>query len=215
MNVAVGVIAQKGGVGKSTLARLIACAYAAHDWSVHLADMDTAQASTVSWANRRNHLGIEPRISAETYRHPKQALDKPGDIVIFDGSPSSHEGTLDIARASDVVLLPTGVTIDDLEPQVRLAHSLRKHGYTSARILFVLSRVGNSEAIMEEARNYIAEAGYQTLEAWIPERTSFARAQDEGRALNECGHPSPRQTAQSVADAVIAFVNRATQDKSA
>jgi chromosome partitioning protein len=38
----IGFISQKGGVGKSTLARLVAREYASGGWNVKIADLDPA-----------------------------------------------------------------------------------------------------------------------------------------------------------------------------
>ena len=45
----ISLVSQKGGVGKSTLARMIACEYAAGGWDVHIADFDTRQGSCTEW----------------------------------------------------------------------------------------------------------------------------------------------------------------------
>jgi len=42
---AVAIVSQKGGVGKITLARLIAVEYAAYGWRVQIADGDLLQTS--------------------------------------------------------------------------------------------------------------------------------------------------------------------------
>jgi chromosome partitioning protein len=51
--VLIGSLAQKGGVGKSTLARLIARTYANGDWRVKIADFNTKQRTSVDWVAER------------------------------------------------------------------------------------------------------------------------------------------------------------------
>ena len=53
MAMIVGIVSQKGGVGKSTLARLIAREFAAQDWQVKIADLDVSQATSFHWRSRR------------------------------------------------------------------------------------------------------------------------------------------------------------------
>jgi chromosome partitioning protein len=53
MAVLVGLVSQKGGVGKSTLARLVAREYATAGWNVKIADLDTAQGTSFNWQARR------------------------------------------------------------------------------------------------------------------------------------------------------------------
>ena len=38
------------------------------------------------------------------------------DLLILDGPPRSNAATLKMARASNLVLLPTGLALDDLQP---------------------------------------------------------------------------------------------------
>ncbi|MBA3922086.1 MAG: ParA family protein, partial [Nostocaceae cyanobacterium] len=53
MTLQIGVVSQKGGVGKSTIARLLAREYAAAGWDVKIADLDIAQATSTNWKQRR------------------------------------------------------------------------------------------------------------------------------------------------------------------
>lgn len=46
MAIILGVVSQKGGVGKSTIARLIARELASQDWQVKIADLDISQATS-------------------------------------------------------------------------------------------------------------------------------------------------------------------------
>jgi Flp pilus assembly CpaE family ATPase len=49
MALIVGIVSQKGGVGKSTLARLVAREYALAGWSVKIADLDVSQGTSFNW----------------------------------------------------------------------------------------------------------------------------------------------------------------------
>jgi chromosome partitioning protein len=49
----IGMVSQKGGVGKSTLARLLAREYANAGWNVKIADLDVSQGTSFSWQARR------------------------------------------------------------------------------------------------------------------------------------------------------------------
>ena len=61
-----------------------------------------------------------------------------------------------MARTSDFVILPTGLAVDDLHPQVGLANELtHQHGVDQERLAFVLWRVGDSKIEIQHARAYI------------------------------------------------------------
>ena len=201
----IGCVGQKGGIGKSSCSRLIAREYAQAGWTVKIADLDTAQGSSVDWKKRRDQNGIQPEVAVESFRTVGQALKvAPSyDLMVFDTPPHSSTGTKEIARAADLVILPTGLSLDDLRPSVRLAHELKDAGIPVDRLVFLLWRVGDRENEINEARQYIGQAGYLVLPGSIPERTAYRRASDEGRALSEVRHQSLRLRSEEVAQGVI------------
>ncbi len=68
MTLQIGAVSQKGGVGKSSIARLIACEYAAAGWDVLIADLDIAQATSTNWKQRREQNSIQPVIAVLPFR---------------------------------------------------------------------------------------------------------------------------------------------------
>lgn len=210
MSLIVGVVSQKGGVGKSTLARLVAREYALAGWGVKIADLDVSQGTSFNWQSRRLQSGLEPVIAVERFGTVEQAL-KIGDhydLVILDGPPHSTAGTLKIAGACLLTILPTGLSLDDLEPSVLLAHELRKRGTPSSKIVFALSRVGDSESEIQEAREYIQQAGYSVLPGSLPEKTAFRRASDEGRSLTETRFPSLNKRSDEMAQGIVDVITK-------
>ncbi len=205
MTVKVGVVSQKGGVGKSTISRLIAREYAAAGWDVKIADLDISQGTSTDWKQRREVNNIQPEIAVEQFRTVTQALKHADvyDLLIMDSPPHSMQGTLEIAQVSDLVILPTGLSLDDLKPSVLLAHELVKAKVSIDKITFVLCRVGDRENEIQEARSYIEKAGYTTVAGSIPEKTAYRQASDNGRALSEVSFSSLRHRAEEVAQGII------------
>lgn len=202
----IGIVSQKGGVGKSTLSRLLAVEYARNEFSVKIADMDLSQGTVTEWNRIRMSKELEPLVRVEQFNSISEALKnaKNYDLVIFDGAPHATRMTLDIARQSDFVVLPTGVTLDDLRPTIRLAHELVSSGVDAPKIGILLSRVGASQNEINGAQRYITEAGYFFLGS-IPEKTSIGQAHDLGKAANETTFKTINQ---SVDEAIQAIVNR-------
>ncbi|MFT4660559.1 MAG: chromosome partitioning protein [Flavobacteriales bacterium] len=182
-----GIVKQKGGVGASTLARTVAANYASADWNVKIADMDTKQGTSTRWNARRLQNEITPSISVEQFNEVKQAVRQAAsyDLLIFDGAPHSSVQTLEIAKASDVVVIPTGTSLDDLEPSIQLAYDLTAKGINKERIVFAFCRIGNSAAELEECIEYIKKSDYKPLEGVITEKTAIRRSGDLGLAANE------------------------------
>jgi chromosome partitioning protein len=213
MTFIVAMVSQKGGVGKSTLARLLAREFAAEDWSVKIADLDISQGTSFQWRARRLESGIEPDVPVEQFGVVDKALKIAGmyDVLIFDGAPHSSSATRAISQASDLTVIPTGLAVDDLEPAVTLAHDLVKHGVPRGKIVFALCRVGNSATEIQDARGYLEEAGYEVLVGALPEQVAYRRACDEGRALTETRYASLNDRAEELAQGMVDKISKLSE----
>jgi len=214
MAVKVGLVSQKGGTTKTTLARLLARAYARAGWRVKLCDFDLMQKTATEWGAKRLKAKIEPVIEVQGFASVDQALSQDGhyDLLVFDGRGFADRLTLDIAKASDAVFLPTGLAEDDLAPTVRLAHELKRAGVPSRKLAVVLARTGDSEREVEEARAYIEEAGYGVLTRALADRTGYRQAHDSGRAADEARHHSLRIAAKALAEEMADFITKQAKD---
>lgn len=211
MSIIISVVSQKGGVGKSTLTRALGREYASAGWQVKIADMDISQATVTNWNRRRQHFQIEPALSVEPYGDPSRALKAEGfDLIIFDGAPNSDRQTLSMAKASHLIIIPTGPALDDLEPSIKLAHELKGKGIDKKSILFVLNGISGSEAETEEAINYISESMYSLAKGAIPERIAIRRAQDEGKAATETSFASVNEKVAEVIQDIINTLDKLT-----
>ncbi len=215
MALMIGMVSQKGGVGKSTLARLLAREYAQAGWRVKIADLDISQGTSTDWKQRREQGSLEPEVAVEPFRTVAQAIKvaEMYDLVVFDGPPHSMSGTLEIGKASALTILPTGLSLDDLRPSVMLAHELVDKGIPANKILFALCRVGDRENEIEEARTYIKRAGYDCAAGSLPEKTGYRRASDEGKALSEVTYPSLRERAEELAQSIIDSIEQQTNSQ--
>ena len=204
MPTVVAFISQKGGVGKSTLARALAREAAAGRLAVKVADLDTQQGTAVDWHRQRLHAGIEPMIAVEAFDTAKRALEVTGayELLIIDGPARTSKATLEIARAADLIVQPTGASADDLRPAVREFHALRQAGIPARKLTFALNRIG-TDAEEAEARSYIAEAGYASLPGYLPERPAFRLAQNLGYAITETRFPKLNERANALIQALI------------
>jgi chromosome partitioning protein len=205
MAIIVSFVSQKGGVYKSTLARLLAREFAAQEWSVKIADLDISQGTCFQWRARRLENQIEPDVPVEQFGSVDKALRIADqyDMLIFDGAPHSSSATRAIAQASDLTVIPTGLAVDDLQPAVTLAHDLAKNGVSRHKIAFALCKVGDSATEIEDARAYLQEAGYGVLPGTLPEKVGYRRASDEGRALTETRFASLNERAEEVAQGMV------------
>lgn len=203
----IACLSQKGGVGKSTLARLIARTYAASEWTVKICDFNTTQLTSQKWARIRAQHNVQPAIHAEAYISPSKLRRENYNLVVADGRPDSDQSSLSIALVSDLVILPTGLALDDLEPQLAFAKELVSKGVPQERLLFVLNKTNDSTAAVAEARHYLSE--FHVAQQDIVARISYQRAQNYGKALSEVGGSVGRleETADLLAAEIVSYVN--------
>lgn len=201
----VGMVSQKGGVGKTTLARLFARELAKDGFAVRIADLDTQQATCAEWAAARVAAGIEPAIRVTPFGSLEAALGaaEECDACILDGRPHSSQQTLEIAHAADLAVIPTGQTTDDLRPAVTLAHSLADAGIGPERIAFALVKVTSSAAEQAAARAYLGQTEYTVLGGFLPVSTAYGIAHDAGRAATETPFRTLNEKAGRLAQSVI------------
>jgi chromosome partitioning protein len=185
MSLIISFLSQKGGVGKSTLARALA-AVAAYDLRVRLADLDEEQATVMAWERaRRKHDG-RPSCTVVACPDIETAIAERGnaELLIIDAPARSGPAALEIARRSHLVVQPSGASVDDLRPAVLLFHELVKAGIPNDRLVAAVCRV-MSDTEEAAARAYLQAAGYEVLGGSIPERAAYRLAQNRGAAINE------------------------------
>ena len=204
MAAVVAFVSQKGGVGKSTLSRALAREAAAGGLRIKVADLDTQQGTSVDWHRQRLNAGIEPFVSVEAFATAAQALGIANgfDILILDGPARTSQATLEIARSANLVVQPTGASLDDLRPAVREFHALVKAGIPVVRLAFALNRIG-TPAEEAETRAYLAEAGYAVLDGCLLERPAYRQAQNAGHAITETRYVALNERADTLIQSLI------------
>lgn len=111
----IALIAQKGGTGKTTLARCLAVAFERRGQAAAIIDMDP-QASAALWAGRRK------ADTPEVITTPLPLLGKTltasakvVEVAIIDTPPKTEAAAIAAARAADLVLIPCRAQIDDID----------------------------------------------------------------------------------------------------
>jgi chromosome partitioning protein len=200
----IAFVSQKGGVGKSTLSRALAREAAAGGLKTKIADLDTQQGTCIDWHRARLQAGYKPEVAAEAFQSAEKALDAAAhyDLLIIDAPARTSRGTLEIARVADLVVQPTGASVDDLRPAVREFHALVKEGIPKTKLTFALNHIG-TPAEEVDARGYIAEAGYAVLDGCLLERPAYRKAQNAGHSITETSYAGLNAKADALIQALI------------
>ncbi len=204
MPVIVSFVGQKGGVGKSTLARAFAAVAARGKLKVKLADLDVNQQTSVRWARTRAARGNGYPVEAEAYTTFEDVLASVRgiDLIIVDTPGHASPITLEIARTSQVVILPTGASTDDLYPTVLLLYELEQMGIPKERLAVALCRLLEQRE-EHAARKYIEKAGYEALVGSIPERAGYRSAHNLGQSITETSDQTLNRRARTLMESLL------------
>jgi chromosome partitioning protein len=200
----IGVVSQKGGVGKSTLCQLIAREAAIGGKHAKILDFDVKQMTSTDWVRARLERDFTPVIDAEPIKNVDKALkhSKGYDLVLLDGAPGSPKRTAELTPACDLIILPTGASRADLVPGLALARRIADMKLAIDGPVFALCRIMTaSEAA--EARSIIGNAGFETLDGELSERPGYRQAQNLGRSPTETAFPSLNGKARLLARCIL------------
>jgi chromosome partitioning protein len=201
----IGVVSQKGGVGKSTLCQLIACEAAAQGKTAKILDFDVKQMSSVDWVRARLEHDFDPPVEAEPTKDARKSLklNRDYDLIVLDGAPGTPKRTAEMVMECDLIILPTGASRADLMPMLALARRISTLKHDASGPFFALCRV-LTDSEVAEARSQIEMAGFKTLDGELIERPGYRAAQNAGRGPSETAFPSLNVKAKKLAHAILA-----------
>lgn len=153
---------QKGGVGKSTLAYLIALEFRKHT-SVALLDIDPQ--GTLRQINTE-------KTAVYTYDQIDSIKE---DILIIDTPPYLSDKLLDIFKRSDLIIIPTRAGIADLLA-IRSTINLLKETGTINKGLIVLNMIKPNTTLTETIVKTIQSFSCSLSDVLIPDRVAITRA---------------------------------------
>jgi len=178
------LVAQKGGVGKTTVAVNLAVAAQAAGVRTILFDLDP-QESAVVWADRRQ--AELPHVEFLTERRLPAALaaaEAQGfKLVIIDTPPAAGPQAYTAAQAADLVLVPCRPSLIDLDAIKRTAQLVKSAGIT-AFVVFNAAPAG-ATTLLDDARAIVDSAGLVAAPAVLRERSAFRAAWPLGKGVIE------------------------------
>ena len=180
----IALIAQKGGVGKTTLAVNLAVSMQASGFKTTLFDLDP-QESAVIWADRRKNEF--PHVEFLTERRLPDGLTAAAEhgfsIAIIDTPPAAGPQAFTAAQSADLVLIPCRPSLVDLDAIRRTAQLIKSAGVPA----FVVFNAAPPSAttLIEDAKAIVDAAGLAVAPTVLRERSAYRAAWPLGSAVVE------------------------------
>jgi len=200
----IAFISQKGGVGKSTLARALTTEATKKKLKVLLADCDFQQTTSHGWAQWRKQNNIEPTINSQAFTKISDCwkVTKDYDLLIIDAPARTSQATKEIAEKADLLVQPVGASRDDLIPAIKEFNALKAQGINKDKLLFVLNHLSTPGEVLA-TQEYLQESTYSFIPVYLYERASYRQAQNEGKSILEVNYPSLKKQAQKLINSLL------------
>ncbi|QEE12529.1 ParA family partition ATPase [Bartonella krasnovii] len=190
----IGLLNQKGGVGKTTLSVNLAASFARTGGRVLLIDVDP-QGSALDWAAAREEAPLFSVIGlprATVHKEITQ-IGHSYDYIIIDGPPRVTDLARSALMASDFVLIPVLPSPYDIwaaDGIVKLIDEARVYK-ESLKSAFVINRKIVNTAIGRDVNEALGIYPVHVLSSSVAQRVIFAEAAAQGKAVYEVDKQGP------------------------
>lgn len=184
------LVSQKGGAGKSTLARQLAVLVAESQPSF-IIDRDPQQ-TTTKWWKRRDQIVPSCELpelidlgTTSLTDAAKRLRRKPDGVLFIDTRPAVEEPEAEAARVADLVIVPVRPSPDDLEAVGETLKILRRLDRRAA----VIVNAAKNDSRATAARAALSRYPVAVCPTHLSDRTVYLDASLEGRGVIEMrGH---------------------------
>jgi chromosome partitioning protein len=180
----IAIVAEKGGVGKTTIALDLAVTAVQKGRTVAVIDLDP-QASASKWTDRRagEHPWVVPTHAVRLAATIDKAKAQGVDFIVIDTPPHSATDAAEAARRANVVVVPVEPHLFALETVAKLADLLKVAGNPPA--FFVVNKAPTQGTEGISALDYIKGQGFTVCPVIMHLRAAHRHASNLGKVAGE------------------------------
>jgi chromosome partitioning protein len=184
----IGVLNQKGGVGKTTVAVNLAAVFATAGNRVLLVDADP-QGSSIAWSAARTSDPLFPVVgmAKSTLHRDLPNLARDYAFVIIDGAPGANEVGRSVIMASDLIIIPVQPSPYDVwasAATVKLIGEVKQYR-DDLEAIFVINRKIVNTALGRDVTGALAAFKFIVSEVALCQRVIYAESAARGLAVIE------------------------------
>lgn len=204
-----GVLNQKGGVGKTTTALSVASALALEGWRVLLVDADP-QGSSLAWAAAReaNPLFSVVGLPKPTLHRDMPELSKGYDAVVIDGAPRVNDLGRSVIAASDTILIPVQPSPFDVWAAAETVALIREAAVHKERLkaVIAINRRIVGTALGRDVVEALEPLGLPILDASLSQRVVYAESAARGlSAIEAAPNSEAAREVQALAAELVTY----------
>ncbi|WP_019624937.1 ParA family partition ATPase [Thioalkalivibrio thiocyanoxidans] len=190
----IGVLNQKGGVGKTTLAINIASSLSHGGAKVLLIDADP-QGSALDWAASREGDPLFPVVGLPraTIHREIDGIGSGYDHVVIDGPPRVTDLARSAIMASDIVVIPVQPSPYDVWSAQEVVELIEEASVFKEKLfsVFAVNRKIAKTAIGRDVNEALSKYPFPTLSASVTQRVAFAESAAAGQSVHELDATGP------------------------
>lgn len=183
-----GVLNQKGGVGKTTIAVNVATLLGLQGRRVLLVDADP-QGSSLAWSSARESDPLFPVVgmAKPTLHRDLPELAKDYEAVVIDGAPRVNELARAAILASDMILIPVQPSPYDVWAAAETVQLIKEAQMfkESLKAAFVINRKIVNTAIGRDVSQALSQYDVPVLSGQICQRILWAESANQGLGVSE------------------------------